>query len=91
MATYENKFTEDTPVAFERKAKFTGWGIPMVVVFQGDYFFTKDAALISMISYYRGSSKQVKDSYDDDGDVDYANLDFSGYRLNLVICYYFNE
>lgn len=89
-AKYENKFTsEDTAVPFERKGRFSGWGIPLVVLIQGDYFIAEKFALTTEISYYRGKSKVIKDSYDSDGDTDFANIDFSGYRFNLGVSYYF--
>ena len=89
-AKYVNKFkSEDTAVPFNRKGSFSGWGIPLVVLIQGDYFVTEKVALTTAISYYRGESKVIKDSSDNDGDTDFAVIDFSGYRFNLGVSYYF--
>lgn len=88
-AKYENKFkSEDTAVPFERKGRFKGWGIPLVVQIQGDYFIAEKVALTTSISYYRGESKLIKDSSKNDGDTDFASIDFSGYRFNLGVSYY---
>ncbi|MBN2039562.1 MAG: hypothetical protein JW864_05945 [Spirochaetes bacterium] len=88
-ALYKNKFeSEDTAVPFERKGKFSGWGIPLVVMIQGDYFVNEKIALTTKISYYRGRSRLKKDKSDDDGDTDFATLDFTGYKFNLGVSYY---
>jgi hypothetical protein len=91
-AVYKNKFTsEDTTTPFEREGHFSGWGIPLVVVFESDYLINNFTALTGEISYYNGSSKVIKDSDDTDGDVDLASIDFTGYRFNLGISFYFNN
>jgi hypothetical protein len=89
-ATYENKFTsDDTAASFERKGKFTGWGFPLVVLVQGDYYLNEKLALTSALAYYKGSSKVIRDSSNSDGDTDFACIDFSGYRFNLGVSYTF--
>ena len=95
-ATYENKFETDPantndPFASSNsiKGKFTGWAFPMVVLIEGDVFVTPDVSLTSTISYYKGRTEIIKDSYDSDGNVDFASIDFTGYRFSLGVAYYF--
>ncbi len=94
-AVYENKFQSDsTAVPFSAtqstiKGKFTGWAFPLVILLQGDLFIAPDIALTSTISYYKGRTKVIKDSSDGDGNVDYASIDFTGYRFSLGVSYYF--
>jgi hypothetical protein len=86
MATYENKFQSDT---IEWKGKFTGWAFPLVVLIQGDFFIAPEVSLTSTISYYKGRTKVIKDSSDNDGNIDFASIDFTGYRFSLGVSYYF--
>ncbi len=89
-ATYENKFTsDDTATTFRRKGKFTGWGIPLVVLVQGDYYLNEKIALTSAVAYYNGASKVIRDSSENDGDTDFASIDFTGYRFNLGVSFSF--
>jgi hypothetical protein len=94
-ASYENKFESDSVAApFSAtqdtiKGKFTGWAFPLVVLIQGDLFVMPDVSLTSTISYYKGRTKVIKDSKDSDGDVDFASIDFTGYRFSLGVSYYF--
>ena len=90
-AKYKNEFvSEDAyPDAFELKGEFKGWGFPLVVIIQGEYFFFTNASLTSTISYYNGATEVLKDSYDKDGDVDFARINFTGYRFTFGISYYF--
>ena len=97
-AEYKNEFiSEDTyPDPFERKGEFKGWGFPLVVIIQGEYFFLTNASITSTISYYNGSTEVLKDSYDKDtegfggqGAVDFAAINFTGYRFTFGISYYF--
>jgi hypothetical protein len=92
-ATYINKFETDTNFPFASsnsiKGKFTGWAFPLVVLIQGDLFIAPDVALTSTISYYKGRTKLLNDSSDSDGNVDFASIDFTGYRLSLGVSYYF--
>lgn len=94
-ATYENKFESDStsaPFSLTQntiKGKFTGWAFPLVVLIQGDFFIMPEVSLISTISYYRGRTKVIKDSSDKDGNVDYASIDFTGYRFSLGVSYFF--
>jgi hypothetical protein len=85
-ATYENKFESDT---LDLKGNFTGWAFPLVVLIQGDLFIAPEVALTSAISYYKGRTKVIKDSSDNDGNVDFASIDFTGYRYSLGVSYYF--
>jgi hypothetical protein len=93
-ATYENKFESDStldPFASSNsiKGKFTGWAFPLVVLIQGDLFIAPEVAITSTISYYKGRTKVIKDSYDSDGNIDFASIDFTGYRFSLGVSYYF--
>jgi hypothetical protein len=95
-ATYENKFESDPantndPFASSNsiKGKFTGWAFPLVVLIQGDLFIAPEVALTSTISYYKGRTKVIKDSSDSDGNIDFASIDFTGYRFSLGISYNF--
>ncbi len=97
-AKYTNEFVSDDeyPDPFERKGVFEDWGFPLVVIIQGEYFFLTNASLTSTISYYNGSTEVIKDSYDKDtegfggqGAVDFARINFTGYRFTFGISYYF--
>ena len=93
-ATYENKFESDSVAApfttsSTIKGKFTGWAFPLVVLIEGDVFVAPDVSLTSAISYYSGRTSTIKDSYDSDGNVDFASIDFTGYRFSLGVSYYF--
>jgi hypothetical protein len=90
-AKYTNEFiSEDTyPDQFDLKGEFKGSGFPLVVIIQGEYFFLTNASLTSTISYYNGATEVLKDSYDKDEDVDFARINFTGYRFTFGISYYF--
>ena len=95
-ASYENNFTSSTyPDPFERKGSFTGWAFPLVSVIEGEYFISHKFALSTNISYFWGSTEVLKDSQKrdtnglgGDGAVDFARIDFTGYRLSFGISYY---
>ncbi len=95
-AEYKNKFKSNTyPDPFERKGKFKTWGYPLVILMQGEYFIYRYASLTSSISYYHGSSKLIRDSskqdfigFDGNGTVDFAKIDFSGYKLTFGVSVY---
>ena len=85
-AVYQNKFSSDT---VERKGSFKGWGLPLVILLEGEYFFNDQFAVSSILSYYKGSSQVVKDGTTSDGSTDFARIDFTGYRFHLGVSYYF--
>ncbi len=84
---YQNRFTENSATTY--KGKFTGRGYPLVILLEAEYFINDKIALTSALSYYRGATKLIEDTYDDDGNIDYARLNFTGYRFNLGAVYYF--
>lgn len=97
-ATYKNEFKSgDTyPDPFEREGEFKGYGYPFVVILEGEYFFLTNASLTSTLSYYYGSTEVLKDRKDEDTEgfggaaaVDFAEIDFTGYRFTFGVSYYF--
>ncbi|MDY6968204.1 MAG: hypothetical protein SVR08_06055 [Spirochaetota bacterium] len=94
---YEYSFKSNTySDPFTRKGSFSGWAFPMVILLEGEYFISKQIALNSCISYYNGSSRVHRDSHksdtgglDGEGAVDYAKINFSGYRYSFGFLYYF--
>lgn len=102
-ASYENEFSSsETTPAFKRKGNFKGRGLPLVIVAEAEYFITEKISIISVLSYYNGSTNLIKDSRDSDTDgldvdsdgqpdgvVDYATIDFTGYRFSLGFSFYF--
>lgn len=93
---YENKFKSDTySDPFERKGYFKGWAFPIVIIVQGEYFVSRNISLISSLSYYHGSTGLLKDrnkrdvlGYSGNGAVDFASINFSGYRFSFGVSYY---
>jgi hypothetical protein len=83
---YVNEFSSDMETF---RGKFKSWGLPMVIILEGEYFLTPQFAVNSSISYYSGSSNIVRDGSSSDGFVDYARLNFSGYRFAFGVSYYF--
>ncbi len=93
-AKYENKFESTAtldPFSAQRsiKGSFAGWAFPLVVIMQADYFIRQEVSLTSAIIYYRGATKVFRDRSDSDGNVDFASIDFTGFRFNLGVSYYF--
>lgn len=94
---YKNKFTSSTyPDPFTRKGSFSKWAFPLIVLLEGEYFISSQIAVNSTISYYRGSTKVLTDNTKNDylgfgmnGAVDYAKIDFSGYRFSMGVSYYY--
>lgn len=84
---YQNSFTENSTTTY--KGKFSGRGYPLVILLEAEYFLTDKIAVTSSLSYYRGSTTLIEDDYDNDGDTDYARLNFTGYRFSLGAVYYF--
>ncbi len=70
------------------KGSFTGYGLPVVMLIEGEYFLTDRIAMASSLLYYRGTSKVLSDG-SNTGGKDFARLDFSGYRFNLGVTFYF--
>lgn len=95
--TYENGFeSTETGEEFKRKGKFKGTGYPLVFIVEGEYFITETIALTSAIAYYRGSTRLIEDSSTssdststgtiaDSDVVDFARIDFTGYRFTIGI------
>lgn len=99
-ARYRNKFKSDDnyPDPFERKGSFKGWAMPLVIIIQGEYFLSRDISLTSALSYYKGTTEVFRDGITNDtegfggqGAVDYARIDFSGYRYSIGASYYFTS
>lgn len=86
-ATYSNEFEIDAATVV--KGEFTGWGLPLVILLEGEYFVTEKIAVTSSLIYYRGSTKFIEDDTTSDGITDYAKLNFTGYRYNAGITFYF--
>jgi hypothetical protein len=86
-ATYKNEFVIGGVT--DSKGSFTGWGLPLVILLEGEYFITERVAATSSLIYYRGSTKLIEDGTTSDGVTDYAKLNFSGYRYNAGVTFYF--
>lgn len=86
-AKYTNRFIENSTT--KHKGTFTGWGLPLVILIEGEYFITDRLALSSSLVYYRGSSKFIEDGSTSDGVTDYARINFTGYRYNAGVSFYF--
>lgn len=86
---YTYKFKTDVPSEYE--GEFKGWALPLVIHLEGEYFLTRQLALFTSLSYYNGSTNVLADRKQDDdaASKDYASIDFTGYRYNLGISYYF--
>jgi hypothetical protein len=93
-AEYKNKFESTAttdPFASQRSisGSFSGWAFPFVVIVQADYYIRPELSLTSAIYYYKGATKVLKDKADDDGNIDCASIDFTGFRFNLGVSYVF--
>ncbi len=84
---YQNRFTENSTTTY--KGKFAGRAYPLVILLEAEYFINDKIAVTSALSYYRGATGLIEDNYDSDGNIDYARLNFTGYRFNLGAVYYF--
>ena len=78
---YSNSFKS---AALNSSASFSGWAFPVVFIISGEYFITNSSSLITSISYYKGSSTIIKSG------SDYAKIDFTGYRWNVGISFFFD-
>ncbi len=65
------------------KGKFRGYGFPLVILVEGDYFLNEKISLTASLAYYKGSTDIRKDRYRTDGDIDFARIDFTGYRFSM--------
>ncbi len=90
---YKNDFEW---AAGERKGSFSGWALPLVLMLEGEYFIGEKFALKTTLAYYKGATETIKDGTSSDttglagaGAVDFAKIDFTGYRFSLGISYYF--
>ncbi len=84
---YKNKFESDAPLSY--KGAFKGSAYPLVINTEGEYFVNDKFAISTSLMYYRGTTNVIKDSKTGDGSIDYAPIDFSGYRFLLGVSYYF--
>lgn len=87
-ADYSYSFESDSGQQW--KGSFKGWGLPLVIILEGEYFITDRIAASTSIVYYKGSTKVLKDG-SDTGGTDFARIDFSGYRYNLGVTFYFRS
>jgi len=79
---YKNSFSSAAPL--DSSATFRGWGVPMIIVLTGEYLLTKKTGIVSSLTWCNGSTRMLK------GGQDYARIDFSGYRWNIGMLFYFN-
>ncbi len=90
---YENKFESATtaipPGGTKSEGGFKGYTFPLVLMVQGEYFLTDVITLTSSLVYYKGATDTIKDEKKSDGIVDFAPIDFTGYRFSLGVSYYF--
>lgn len=84
---YQNSFKSSAPLDY--KGSFTGWAFPLVLLLQGEYFLAEKTSLSALLSYYNGSTKTLEDGEKSDGSVDFAPIDFTGYRFSFGVAYYF--
>jgi hypothetical protein len=101
-AVYKNKFeSSETPTPFIREGSFKGSAYPLVFMIEGEYFVRNNISLISIITYYNGSTKLLRDGQDTDttgldvdgvpgpdGVVDYSLVNFTGYRFYMGVSFY---
>ena len=87
-ADYSYSFEADNGQQW--KGSFKGWGLPLVIILEGEYFITDRVAASTSIVYYKGSTKVLKDG-SDTGGTDFARIDVSGYRYNLGVTFYFRS
>ena len=87
-ADYSYRFESSTGQQW--KGSFAGWGLPLVIILEGEYFVTENVAASTSLVYYKGSTKVLKDG-SDAGGTDFARIDFSGYRYSLGVTYYFGS
>ncbi|GEM_PF-448847 len=100
---YENQFkSSETTPPFERKGVFKGWGLPLVIIAEGEYFISPKLSLNAALSYYNGTTEVIKDDKDTDisgpdlnndgstpdAAVDFSRIDLTGYRFTLGISIY---
>jgi hypothetical protein len=90
---YDNQFKGST---FDMKGSFTGWALPLVILVQGEYFLGERLALNTSLAYYKGATETIRDGKRTDtmgaltaGEVDFARIDFTGYRFSIGLSYYF--
>ncbi|HDP79871.1 MAG TPA: porin OmpL1 [Spirochaetes bacterium] len=81
-----NKFESS---AGNMKGSFSGYTFPLVLLLEGDYFITKKLSLNSSLSYYKGSTRSIRDGKKSDAVEDYSRIDFTGYRFGFGVSYYF--
>jgi len=78
---YSNKFQSATPL--NSSGTFENWTFPVVIILNGEYFFTDHISINSSISFYKGITDVSKSG------TDYARIDFSGYRWTIGASYHF--
>jgi len=84
---YKNSFKPESGGTY--KGKFRGYGFPLVLLVEGDYFLSEKLSVTASLAYYRGSTDIRKDRYRTDGDTDYARIDFTGYRFGMGASWHF--
>jgi hypothetical protein len=86
---YRNSFLS---ASARSRGKFTGWGYPLVIMLEGDYYLTSKLSINAFLSYYRGTTRTLKDGYraDNDFTTDFAEIDFTGYRFGFGVSYFFS-
>lgn len=78
---YKNSFRPES--GGDAKGKFRGYGFPLVLLVEGDYFLNERVSITASLAHYRGSTDIRKDRHRTDGDIDYARIDFTGYRFGM--------
>jgi hypothetical protein len=84
---YKNSFRPES--GGDLKGKFRGYGFPLVLLVDGDYFLSEKLSITASLAYYKGSTDIRKDRYRTDGDTDFARIDFTGYRFGMGASWHF--
>lgn len=84
---YKNSFRPES--GGDIKGKFRGYGFPLVLLVEGDYFLSEKVSITASLAYYKGSTDIRKDRYRTDGDIDFARIDFTGYRFGMGASWHF--
>lgn len=98
-ADYENNFKSATyTTPFDYSGSFKGWALPLVILVEAEYFISPKLAVSSSLSYYKGSTDVIRDRTRSEtavpaigSQVDFAKIDFTGYRISFGLSYYFNS
>jgi len=88
-----NRF--ESEAGYTLKGTFSGYAFPLVLLVEGEYFLNQKIALNTALSYYKGSTKTLRDGKksDDAGPAgsaeDFSRIDFTGYRFSFRVSYCF--